>query len=54
MATNWEFRLVYTLNANLYGLEETKAAIEDEIEEYYHLAGVQKLQLGKKTSHLWI
>ncbi|HAA38037.1 MAG TPA: HAD family hydrolase [Firmicutes bacterium] len=51
LATNWEFRLVYTLNANLYGLEETKAAIEDEIEEHYHLAGVQKLQLGKKTSH---
>ncbi|HZK25656.1 MAG TPA: HD domain-containing protein [Oscillospiraceae bacterium] len=51
LATNWEFKLVYTLNANLYGLEETKATIEDEIEEHYHLAGVQKLQLGKKTSH---
>ncbi|NLZ38226.1 MAG: HD domain-containing protein [Firmicutes bacterium] len=51
LATNWEFKLVYHLNANLYGLEQTKAIIEDEIEEHYHLAGVQKLQLGKKTSH---
>ncbi|NLM46653.1 MAG: HD domain-containing protein [Firmicutes bacterium] len=51
LATHWEFRLVYHLNANLYGLEDTKNAIEDEIEEHYHLAGVQKLQLGKKTSH---
>ena len=51
LATNWEFKLIYHLNTNLYGLEETKAIIEDEIEEHYHLAGVQKLQLGKKTSH---
>lgn len=51
LATNWEFTIIYNLNANLYGLEETKAKIADEIEEHYHLAGVQKLQLGKKTSH---
>lgn len=51
LATNWEFRFIYHLNANLYGLEETKRAIEDEIEDHYHLAGVQKLQLGKRTSH---
>lgn len=51
LATNWEFKLIYQMNGNLYGLEETKAKIADEIEEHYHLAGVQKLQLGKKTSH---
>ncbi|MCR3922785.1 MAG: HD domain-containing protein [Firmicutes bacterium] len=51
LATNWEFKLVYHLNASIYGLDETKAIIEDEIEDHYHLAGVQKLQLGKKTSH---
>ncbi|NLM51492.1 MAG: HD domain-containing protein [Firmicutes bacterium] len=51
LATNWEFKLVYHLNADIYGLEETKNKIEDEIEDHYHLAGVQKLLLGKKTSH---
>lgn len=51
LATNWEFSIIYHLNANLYGLSETKAKIAGEIEEHYELAGVQKLQLGKKTSH---
>lgn len=51
LATNWEFKLIYPLNANLYGLSDTQSKIADEIEEHYHLAGVQKLQLGKKTSH---
>jgi putative hydrolase of HD superfamily len=32
-------------------LDDTKTKIADEIEEHYHLAGVQKLELGKKTSH---
>lgn len=51
LATNWEFKIIYNLNANLYGLDDTKTKIADEIEEHYHLAGVQKLELGKKTSH---
>ncbi|HHV72446.1 MAG TPA: HD domain-containing protein [Clostridia bacterium] len=49
LATNWEFKIIYNLNMNLYGLEDTKAKIENEIEEYWDLIGVQKLQLGKKT-----
>ncbi len=51
LATNWEFKLIYRLNADLYGLEETKLAIENQLEEHYDLAGVQKLTLHKKTSH---
>ena len=49
LATDWEFRIVYRLNQGLFGLEETKAKIANELEEHYHLAGVQKLGLGKKT-----
>jgi len=49
LATNWEFQIIYTLNGNLYGLEATREQIENEIEEHYDLAGVQKLTLGKKT-----
>ena len=51
LATNWEFKIIYNLNAGLYGLDETKAAIEDQIEEHYDLAGVQKLILNKKTGN---
>ncbi len=51
LATNWEFTIIYRLNKGFYGLEETKAAIANQIEEHYDLAGVQKLSLGKKTSN---
>lgn len=51
LATNWEFKIIYRLNEGLYGLEETKAAITNQIEEHYDLAGVQKLALSKKTSN---
>jgi len=51
LATNWEFKIIYHMNTGLFGLEETRIKIADEIEEHFDLAGVQKLQLGKKTSH---
>jgi putative hydrolases of HD superfamily len=51
LATNWEFSIIYRLNEGLYGLEDTKAAIANQIEEHYDLAGVQKLALGQKTSN---
>lgn len=50
LATQWEFKIIYNLNSGLYGLEQTKQEIENELEEYYDLAGVQKLALGKKLS----
>ena len=51
LATNWEFKIIYRLNQGLYGLEETKESIENQIEEHFDLAGVQKLALGKKTGN---
>jgi len=51
LATNWEFKIIYNLNSGFYGLEDTKERIENEIEEHYDLAGVQKVGLGKKTSN---
>ncbi|WP_346353805.1 HD domain-containing protein [Azotosporobacter soli] len=51
LATDWEFQIIHNLNANIFGLEETKARIENEIEEYYDLLGVRKAGLGKKTNH---
>ncbi len=49
LATEWEFRIVYHMNQGIYGVEETKAAIADTIEEYFDLAGVQKIALNGKT-----
>ena len=49
LATNWEFGIIYRLNSTFYGLEETKARIENEIEDHFDLAGVQKIALRKKT-----
>jgi putative hydrolases of HD superfamily len=51
LATNWEFTIIYRLNEGLFGLEDTRATIANQIEEHYDLAGVQKLTLGKKTSN---
>ncbi|MGE5422670.1 MAG: HD domain-containing protein [Ignavibacteriales bacterium] len=49
LATNWEFEIIYRLNSNLFGIEETKANIGNEIEEHFDLVGVQKIWLGKET-----
>lgn len=51
LATEWEFKLIYHLNAGIFGLEETKRDIENQLEEHYDLVGVQKLNLNKKTGH---
>jgi putative hydrolases of HD superfamily len=49
LATNWEFNIIYNLNKGIYGVEETRKEIENELEEHYDLAGVLKLGLKKKT-----
>lgn len=48
LATKWEFKFIYDLNRNLYGIEETKASLEAEIEHYYELSSVRKIVLYKK------
>lgn len=51
LASNWEFQIIYNLNANVFGIEDTKARIANELEEHYDLAGVQKIGLGRKTNN---
>lgn len=51
LATNWEFQIIYNLNRTLYGLEATREEVENQLEDHSNLVGVQKLALGKKTSH---
>lgn len=49
LATEWEFRIIYRMNEGIFGVEEIKSAISDEIEEHYNLAGVQKIAMNGKT-----
>lgn len=49
LATNWEFKIIYNLTPFIYGIEQTKAELENQIEDHYDLLGVQKLMLGKKS-----
>lgn len=37
------------MSPNFYGIENTKARIDNELEEHYDLLGVQKIALEKKT-----
>ena len=49
LATQWEFEIIYHFNQGIYGIEETRQAIESEVEDHFDLAGVQKLALKGKT-----
>jgi putative hydrolase of HD superfamily len=49
LATNWEFKIIYNMNPFIYGIERTKEEIENEIEDYFDLIGVQKISLRKKS-----
>jgi putative hydrolase of HD superfamily len=49
LATSWEFRMIYELNQNIYGIDGTKKRIENEVEVHYTLPGVQQIVLYKKS-----
>ena len=49
LATHWEFRMIYELNQNIYGIDATKHRIENEVEVHYNLTGVQQIVLYKRS-----
>jgi len=50
LASNWEFDIIYNFCPTMYGVEEIKRNIQNQIEEYYELSGVQRLMLKSRTS----
>ncbi len=50
LATNWEFQIIYHSNKFIYGIEHTKAEIENQIEYHIDLTGVQKILLHRSIS----
>ena len=51
LATNWEFGIVYPLNKHFYEITNTKKEIEQDLELYSDLVGVQKISLVKKVGN---
>jgi putative hydrolase of HD superfamily len=49
LATNWEFKIIYSTAPFIYGIEKTREKIENQIEDHYDLIGVQKIMLEKKS-----
>jgi len=50
MATKWEFGIVYQTSAFLNDIDEVKKSVDQEIEDYYELIGIRKLDLNKKLA----
>ncbi len=49
LATNWEFRIIHHASSFIYGIDKIKEKLENQIEDYSDLIGVQKIALGKKS-----
>ena len=49
LATQWEFNIIYKTCPFVYGIDRTKQEIENQLEDYYDLQGVQKISLGTKV-----
>lgn len=52
LATRWEFNLVYQASSFLSDIEELKANVEAELEDYYELIGVRKIIMNKKLAKI--
>ena len=51
LASRWEFDIIYNFNPNGYDVKNIKESLDLEVEEYFDLVGVRRLELGKKTKN---
>lgn len=51
-ATKWEFNIIYQTSAFLSDIDEIKARVEEEIEDYYELIGARKIALNQKVAKI--
>ena len=52
LATKWEFAIVYQTSKFLEGIDELKAKVDEEIEDYFELASIKELLASTKLSKL--
>lgn len=45
LATDYEFKMIYPLNINFVGIEDTKKEILNAVASFYHLASVKRVRL---------
>ncbi len=47
LATLWEFRMIYSQNSTLWGIEETRREIEGQVEKHIDLSGVREIMMRR-------
>lgn len=52
LATKWEFQIVYQTSKFLEDIDELKARVDEEIEDYYELASIKELLSASKLNKL--
>lgn len=52
LATRWEFNLIYPANRSMYGIEQTRVEIDEQIFQHKDLAGVRKIMDDKSTFNI--
>lgn len=52
LSSRYELNVISPQNSNVYGFEQTKTALEAELEEHYSLVSVQRVSLNQKVSAL--
>lgn len=51
-ASKWEFDIIYHFNPYMYDVKNIKSEIDKEVEEHYHLAGMQQIVLYESVREL--
>ena len=51
-ASKWEFDIIYHFNAKMYDVQNIKNTIDKQVEEHYHLAGMQQIALYEDVREL--
>lgn len=52
LATRWEFSIIYQNSQFLNDIQKVKISVEEEMEDYYELIGVQKIALNQKLAKI--
>lgn len=52
LATKWEFEIIYQTGRFLNDIEELKRKVDEELEDYYELIGVQKIAMNQKIAKI--